>query len=258
MEKERWDVLVVGGGPGGCIAAKACAHGGLSTLLVEKKMLPRDKVCTGMIMGPWAKDLIKEQFGDIPTDALAEPGHYNGITLHTGKERSVEIPQNIPVGWRKDLDYWMCQKAMGAGVRVEDGTRVEAIRKDGKGYEVALRNEKKERETIYAGFVGWPNGASSAIRRFLRPDLRACCRPAYRECCQGDLSIDKDRFHWFFPFNSPSPRFDVNFKEGFFLIEGDDIRWKTRCARFCGTMAFLARGNRYGGMGASCRHCTMN
>ena len=35
--KEAYDVLVVGGGPGGAIAAKAAAEAGLSVLLIEKR-----------------------------------------------------------------------------------------------------------------------------------------------------------------------------------------------------------------------------
>jgi choline dehydrogenase-like flavoprotein len=52
MKNERYpDVLVVGAGPGGSAAAKYCAEAGLKTILIEKKKIPRDKVCTGMIMG---------------------------------------------------------------------------------------------------------------------------------------------------------------------------------------------------------------
>lgn len=44
------DVIVVGAGPGGCAAAKNCAELGLKTMLLEKKKLPREKLCTGMVM----------------------------------------------------------------------------------------------------------------------------------------------------------------------------------------------------------------
>ena len=35
--KDSYDVLVVGGGPGGAVAAKTAAEAGLSVLLVEKR-----------------------------------------------------------------------------------------------------------------------------------------------------------------------------------------------------------------------------
>ena len=37
MKTLTCDILVVGGGPGGSMAAKFCAQGGLDTLMIEKK-----------------------------------------------------------------------------------------------------------------------------------------------------------------------------------------------------------------------------
>src|SRR5947207_1832298 len=43
------DVIVVGGGPAGAMAAMTLAARGVSTLLVDKKRFPRDKPCGGGI-----------------------------------------------------------------------------------------------------------------------------------------------------------------------------------------------------------------
>ena len=64
------DVIVVGAGPAGTAAAKKCVEYGLNTLILERHRLPRYKVCTGMIMGPAAHTLIKQEFGDIPENIL--------------------------------------------------------------------------------------------------------------------------------------------------------------------------------------------
>lgn len=40
-----WDVIVVGSGPAGSVAAAQCAARGLAVLLLEKKPFPRSKVC---------------------------------------------------------------------------------------------------------------------------------------------------------------------------------------------------------------------
>ena len=44
-----YDVIVVGGGPGGSTAARFCAKAGLKTLLIEKEQLPRYKPCGGCL-----------------------------------------------------------------------------------------------------------------------------------------------------------------------------------------------------------------
>jgi flavin-dependent dehydrogenase len=223
MKKPAWDVVVVGTGPGGCMVGKVCAKAGLDTLLVEKKILPRDKVCTGMVMGALAKNLIKENFGEIPKDVLIEQGHYTGITLHVGPNDRAEINTDIPVGWRKNLDYWMCRKAIEAGAQIKDGVRVESIRQHAGGYEVVLK-EGKETVKIDAKFLIGADGALSVVRKSMYSAMKVHYRPAYRECYGVQLSIERDRFHWFFPFATPSPRFDINYKEDFLLIEGGSIR----------------------------------
>ena len=79
---QTYDVIVVGAGPGGSLASKLCAKAGLKTLLLEKKKLPRDKVCSGMVMGAWAKDLIEEHFGIIPEHILSTPKYLSGNMFH--------------------------------------------------------------------------------------------------------------------------------------------------------------------------------
>ena len=219
MNKTTWDVIVVGAGPGGSVAAKVCAAAGLETVLLEKKKLPRDKVCSGMLLGHWARKLVQQEFGDIPADVLVES--YRGMRFHVGREHSVEMQVPIQVGWRKDLDYWMSSKASDAGALLNDASRVTAIRPHASGYEVDVKCENKETEHLYARFVIGADGAYSTIRKCLWSDLHVRYRPVARECYKAELSIEKDLFHWFYPAGTATPRFDINYKGGFFLIEGN-------------------------------------
>ena len=45
--RQAADVIVVGGGPAGAMAAMTLATRGVSTLLLDKKRFPRDKPCGG-------------------------------------------------------------------------------------------------------------------------------------------------------------------------------------------------------------------
>ena len=78
-----FDVAVIGAGPAGSAAAKRCAEQGLYTVILEKKKLPRDKVCSGLIIGPLARTLIKQEFGEVPEAVLCRPPQLNGYLFHT-------------------------------------------------------------------------------------------------------------------------------------------------------------------------------
>ena len=76
-----YDVIVVGAGPAGSTVAKKCAEYGLNTLMLEKRRLPRDKVCGGALL-PSAQTLIQQEFGDIPETVLSQPSTINGFMSH--------------------------------------------------------------------------------------------------------------------------------------------------------------------------------
>ena len=207
-----FDVIVVGGGPGGSIAAKKCAQSGLKTLLLEKRKLPREKVCSGMIMGPLAKTLIKQEFGEIPDQVLV--ARLSGYMLHVPGVEPQTIDYETPIAWRKDLDYWMNQKAKEAGVEIWDGAKVTGVsERDG---ECTVVLEKQE---LKAKFVIGADGTTSVVRKSLFPELEVHhFQVSIRECYEGQIDVDKGYYHWFFPRGLPWPRFSAHHKGKFFLL----------------------------------------
>ena len=65
MTDKRFDVLVVGSGPAGSIAALVLARGGARVALVDKTAFPRDKAC-GDLIGPRGVQLLRDLSLDAP------------------------------------------------------------------------------------------------------------------------------------------------------------------------------------------------
>ena len=126
--QQRWDVVVIGAGVAGGLAALDCARRGLSVLLVEKRSFPRWKVCgccfnanaLAALGSVGLPDLIRDQ-GGVPLDQLRLG--WTGSTLNLA----------LPGGWalsreRFDQALVMAAEAAGATLRFQTGAVLEEIR----------------------------------------------------------------------------------------------------------------------------------
>lgn len=132
---EKYDVIVVGAGPAGSVAAWKAAKGGANTLLIEKAKLPRYKLCGGAV-AQW----IIQKF-DIPEDAIENKGRQM-IVCRPPKYKFEKYPVPAWQGMvlRDKFDYHLTKRAEEAGVEIINGTRVQSIIKEGdyvKGVQTA-------------------------------------------------------------------------------------------------------------------------
>jgi len=214
-----YDVIVIGAGPGGSTAAKRCAQYGLKVLLLEKRILPRHKLCGGMIMSRGGQSLVKEEFGEIPQEVLSIPQRLSGLSLHVVGTGSVKVEHVMPFTWRKDLDYWMNQTARKAGVEIRDNARVTNVIEVNDGYTVVFTAAGRE-EKFKAKFVIGADGSTSVVRKSLFPEHKVKYWQVRAECYQGSLNLEKEYFHFFYiPDITIAPIFDIHHKGDFFIID---------------------------------------
>ncbi|MEO8258915.1 MAG: NAD(P)/FAD-dependent oxidoreductase [Acidobacteriota bacterium] len=119
------DVLIVGAGPAGCVAAVLLARAGVRVRLVDRAVFPRDKLC-GDTVNPGALARLRHL-------DLAAPVDQRGLQVDgmrvTGP-RGVAIDGRYPDGvhgralTRRDLDWAMLQQAIAAGAHFDPATTV--------------------------------------------------------------------------------------------------------------------------------------
>jgi len=214
------DVVVVGGGPGGSVAAKNCAQHGMHTILLEKHRLPRLKVCCGMLISNLVHTLVTREFGIIPEEVLTDPPNIAGYQWHTsghGDEQQ-DMPK-ITNTWRKELDYWMNRKAQEAGAEIWEEALVTDITPENEGNTLKIKRSREEQE-VRARFVIGADGAASVIRKRIFPDLNVRLIGIRTECHSGALDADRRYFHIFGSARTAPGEdwFDVLHKKDCFLI----------------------------------------
>lgn len=220
-----YDVIVVGGGPGGAAAALKCAKLGMKTLLLEKRSLDRDKCCSGVVMSPMAWDSIEREFGALPAEQLSTPYKMLGYAFYVLDQVPRNVYQKCLVSWRADLDSWLSKRAGEEGAELRENCRVDAVRQEDRKCTVTVTVDEAGRtEEIEGRYVIGADGGNSVVFKSIFPDYPATRPPvfSYRRCYTGELKLDKKLWHWFY-LNKRADLVCVHHKDDVFLVEG---RWK--------------------------------
>jgi geranylgeranyl reductase family protein len=134
---DRYDLVVVGAGPGGSSAAYYAARSGLRVLLLDRQRFPRDKPCGDGLMPHAAGEVALMGLGDW----LDEPHHgrFSGFSLYT---ETAEIRQGVPPGLhgphgyvvrREETDERLVGRAKIAGADLRTGLRATELLRSSAG-----------------------------------------------------------------------------------------------------------------------------
>ena len=132
------DVIIVGAGLAAAASAKRLVDAGLETIILERKELPRHKICSG-ILSPRGHRFLLENFGALPPEVLHAPTSCRGVTFHFPSR--VSMPMDFfggttPHLHRKYADHWAILRS---GAEVHDQTSFVGLQDHGNHVLVQTR-----------------------------------------------------------------------------------------------------------------------
>lgn len=164
--KDQYDVIVVGAGPGGSIAAKTCAEGGLDVLLIEKRQEIGDPVrCAEGLSREGLKRHIKPDKKWIAAEI-------KGSKIISPDGTEIKLSENATsqkTGYtleRKVFDRALAQQAASAGAEVMVKTRATGLLHSNDSVSGIKAMHMGETHEIKANIVIGADGVESKIGRW--------------------------------------------------------------------------------------------
>ena len=148
VARDTWDIVVVGAGVSGSIAAREAARLGSTVLLVDKASFPRRKVCGCFLNANALASLA--HLGLEPLIGVSRAPSVRGVFMAAGERKAyLPLPKGAALS-RRWLDTELAREATAAGasllqrteaqmIRVEDDHCLLRLTRDGESVDIKCR-----------------------------------------------------------------------------------------------------------------------
>lgn len=169
---EQVDVVVIGAGPSGAIAAALLVQRGFSVRVLEKEVFPRFSIGESLL--PQCMEYIEEA-GML--DAVAAGGfqHKNGAAFQFGgRYTEIDFSQKFSAGWattyeveRASFDKILADEAQRMGADVRFGHQILDVDVGGEQPRVTYRDAQGDEHSLQAKFLLDASGFGRVLPRLL-------------------------------------------------------------------------------------------
>jgi len=195
MEKTKCDVVVIGAGPAGSLAAAVLEQKGRNVIMLEKQRFPRFVIGESLL--PRCMDSLEEA-GLL--EVVKELGFQKKVGARFYKDGQVcdfNFSEKYTTGWgwtwqapRARLDMALAEAVAARGVQLEYEANVTDIEFDGELQRVKYTNAEGEEELVECRFVIDGSGYGRVIPRMLNLEKSSDLPP--RMAVFGHVQYDAD------------------------------------------------------------------
>jgi geranylgeranyl reductase family protein len=191
----EFDIIVVGAGPGGSIAAKVAVENGYSTCILEKENLSdegRYKACGGAM----AWELVEEI--DYPQEKIARV--IESLELHHVDGETYSKEGKGAVVWRSVFDKFLTDMATDEGATLKQDEALLDITKNGARHTIITKTGKYEANYVIAADgvtsrtlkqLGWPDFKSEDLILTITKEMEL-------SKSEIDKRLGKEKVHLYF------------------------------------------------------------
>lgn len=226
-----YDVIIIGGGPAGSLAAYYCAKNGLRVAIIEREEISSKQKPCGGILTSFAYEFLSENISEIPREVLAKPKILClQVQLPTGNSYLFRNCQLTNVN-RSEFDKWLLELCADKGVTVFSKTCFSSFLKANKKFYVKIRNLNDGSSShIICRYIIGADGVFSTLRKqvFGEGSFRKIF--VVQEEWKGDGAVRV--FHMYFNKSLSQTYLYLIPKSDIFLIGGGELTVPSDLATF--------------------------